>query len=84
MKIETKYDIGQEVWYIDELYFNTQYPAGKFALAVILDSINYDNEGITYYCKECGEYKEENLYPTKEACEAAIKEMEDGRSVNPS
>lgn len=76
MKIETKYDIGQEVWCVENLYYKGNGHAGKFALPVILHSFCYNTQGVIYYCQGCGEYKEEGLYPTKEACEQAIKEME--------
>lgn len=76
MEIKTKYDIGQEVWCLEDLYYRGNGHAGKFAIPITLHSVTYSEDGLIYYCVGCGEYKEENLYPNKEACEQAIKEME--------
>jgi hypothetical protein len=76
MKIETKYDIGQEVWVIEDLYYKGNIHAGKFAIFGEVESILTHEQGISYYTDCGGEFAEPQLFPTKEACEQAIKEME--------
>jgi hypothetical protein len=75
MKIETKYDIGQEVWYIAPAYEVEEATQGSISdieiqISKEINSINYMLVGGIVITKH---YK---LYPTKEACEQAIKEME--------
>lgn len=79
MKIETKYDIGQEVWCIRPVrYMDFDAVPGALPYKIQIDSLGVDDYlDIYYYDTEAGnQYNEEQIYPTKEACEAAIKEME--------
>lgn len=70
MKIETKYDIGQEVWYMEN-----NKDCSRIVTAIQVTS--YGKISIVKYGyqnrPECGderthyiEYNERNLYPTKE------------------
>lgn len=56
MKIETKYDIGQEVWVMT---------MGKPYCAKIT-AIHIDKNGLLYNIKYLLAKKEEELFPTKE------------------
>ena len=57
MKIETKYDIGQEVWFTlcEGRIFSS--PIG---------SIVFDKDGLFYNVVGYGTFKEYELFPTKE------------------
>ena len=82
MKIETEYDIGQEVWSIMQVrYMYIDDIAGALPYKIKIESLDVaSNLEIYYYDEEAGnQYKESDIYPTKEACEQAIKEMEDDR-----
>ena len=55
MEIKTKFEIGQHIWVVYEnrdvicLYDTT------------IDAINYDKDGLSYFTKECNDYKEEQI-----------------------
>ena len=66
MKIETKYDIGQEVW-VEQ--FNCVLPCK-------IKYIDESKEEVYYSSDKFYFYPTRYIYPTKEACEQAIKEME--------
>ena len=76
MKIETKYDIGQKVWALGR--------KAPFKIHEIDIAITEYGITILYTNQETDEdypsiFAEDELYPTKEAYEQAIKEMEDDR-----
>lgn len=64
MKIETKYDIGQEVWFME----NNEYICAK--IKQIIMSVFDDGVTLIQYCLEKGKELffelEDNLFPTKE------------------
>jgi hypothetical protein len=73
MKIETKYEIGQEVWALGR--------KAPFKIHEIDIAITECGITMVYTNQEKDEgypsiFAEDELYPTKEACEQAIKEME--------
>ena len=84
MEIKTKYDVGQEIWFIEagettqKRYINKAIVTG---FTIEVNSLYIKQEqtiihvhfrGVTF---EKSTRYEEYIYPTKEACEAAIKEM---------
>lgn len=56
MKIETKYDIGQEVWVMT---MNRPY-------CTTITAVHIDKNGLSYNLKYLHAKAEENIYPTKE------------------
>lgn len=88
MKIETKFDIGQEVW-INIPYLNNWGEvhrvinrAEKFSITGINVRVsNYCDcridTFINYFIENLGEQDERCLYDTKEEAEAKLKEMRD-------
>lgn len=72
MKLETKYDIGQDVWFIKDNHLY-RYPIHSLKAY----SIDYVGEGkyidkIIYCISSFGEYNEKDLYLTKEDLIEAI------------
>lgn len=77
MKIETKFDIGQEVYYIDDCDFEIgDYECEKqVSQSYVYQILVWENK-ILYYVED-GKYCDENeLFTTKEEAEAKLKEME--------
>jgi hypothetical protein len=82
MKIETKYDIGQEVWVPianrdDKKQLTGDRTCYRGVISDVCDNrtgVNVDDLGLYIFAplwhEQC------RIYPTKEACEQAIKEME--------
>ena len=70
MKIETKFGIGQEVWFI--LYGKVY----KTTIKYICCKINEYGNLIVYEDKRYI-FKESELYGTREEAEAKLKEMQD-------
>ena len=74
MKIETKFDIGQEVWIVFDrtLWGERLLSVEKVVIStiVITDKIMYNFETIPY------DHKEELLFATREEAEQKLKEMQ--------
>ena len=84
MKIETKFDIGQEVWFIGNKFNgeeNSLYMGKIRTIVVVYRGVIFDKESydITYEV-DCGFFANvygQRLYATKEEAEAKLKEMQD-------
>ena len=69
MKIETKFDIGQEVYTVDCYRKSAIQPEleGMMDFAkVTIEYISFDRKGIEYFTSAEGEYREERVYGTIE------------------
>lgn len=82
MEIKTKYNIGDRVWIVYE-------DRGEVSVYdTWIDSIGYDEEGLTYYTREANDYPEEAiiLYKEKdkllERIETIMKEIHDRENGN--
>lgn len=72
MKIETKFDIGQEVYYIVN-YFDLGNISGEVKIGFI-DNIVYQGNKIFYQVKNIY-YAENYIFATREEAEKKLKEM---------
>jgi hypothetical protein len=70
MKIETKFDIGQKVYYID--FKNVVEMKISFLEVYKTDIFYYDTIGCCY--------NEEDLFATKEEAEQKLKEIENAKN----
>jgi hypothetical protein len=77
MKIETKYDIGQEVWYICPVKPVNAIPIQGQIRAVDITKTDDEHFEDYYVHGLASSIDWDRIYPTKEACEQAIKEMEE-------
>lgn len=67
MKIETKYDIGQEVWFMNRNKCESSVVKGMNIACVNGNYLGYINHvSIDYSLEEFGIYPECSLFPTKE------------------
>ena len=66
MRIETKYNLGEEVWTIDNC------KAIKFTIISIHPSIDESGIYISYWEKGAKMHDEEHCYPTKESLIASL------------
>ena len=67
MKIETKYDIGQEVWFMNRNKCESSTVKGMKIASVNGNYLGYVNHvSIDYSLEEVGIYPECALFPTKE------------------
>lgn len=88
MKIETKFDIGQEVW-INIPYLNNWGEVHRVINRAEKFTITGINARVSKYCdckidtiyfiENLGEQNERYLYATKEEAEAELKEMQNGK-----
>lgn len=77
MKIETKFDIGQEVYYIDDCDFELgDYECEKQVLQSYIYQLLVWKNKILYYVED-GKYCDESeLFTTREEAEAKLKDMD--------
>lgn len=73
MKIETKFDIGQEVYYIEE-YYNESDDYIKEIRIGIIDKISI-TEYRTLFWVDGDSYYEFELFATREEAEARLEEL---------
>ena len=72
MKIETKFDIGDEVWAVVQLTHGAHLTGRYFVAndaAETITAIRYSSEGIEYELT-CMEAAEQSIFPTKALAEA--------------
>ena len=63
MKIETKYDIGQEVWALN--FFEQPYK-GEILSISTFNMYKKGHDYVSYYIQGLGSRKENECFPTKE------------------
>ena len=63
MKIETKYDIGQEVWALD---FFKEPNKGEILSVTTLNTSVKERDYVAYYIHHIGYRLEHEIFPTKE------------------
>ena len=62
MKIETKYDIGQEVWILDF----EQPCKGEILSIKTFNMYKKEHDYVSYYIQNLGSKREQEIFPTKE------------------